>query len=48
MNAAEVSLGKAEARVEFDDSTISAAKLVAAIDRLGFQSKLLSVTKGSP
>jgi copper chaperone CopZ len=42
---AEVSLEKAEARVEFD-ARISPATLVAAIDRLGFRAKLLSVTAG--
>jgi copper chaperone CopZ len=41
---AQVSLEKAEARVDFDDAKISAEKLVAAIDRLGFQAKLVSVT----
>ena len=40
---AEVSLEKAEARVEFDDAKVSAEKLVAAIDRLGFQAKLVTV-----
>jgi len=40
---AEVSLEKAQARVEFDDEKISPEKLVAAIDRLGFQAKILSV-----
>lgn len=48
---AEVSLEKAEARVEFDDSRISAAQLAAAIDRLGFQAKVLNVAgsgKGRP
>lgn len=44
---AEVSLEKAEARVEFDDARISAAQLAAAIDRLGFRAKVLSVTEGS-
>ena len=44
MKRAQVSLEKAEARVEFDDVKISAEKLVAAIDRLGFEAKLVSVT----
>ena len=44
MKRAQVSLEKAEARVEFDDGKISAEKLVAAIDRLGFEAKLVSVT----
>jgi copper chaperone CopZ len=44
---AEVSLEKGEARVEFDDAKISPDKLAAAIDRLGFQAKVLSVAPGS-
>jgi TRAP transporter TAXI family solute receptor len=40
---AEVSLEKARAEVEFDDSRISPSKVAAAIDRLGFQSSVLSV-----
>lgn len=44
---AEVSLEKAQARVEFDDAKITADKLVAAIDRLGFRAKLLDVTPSS-
>ncbi len=40
---ADVSLGKAQARVEFDDAKISPDRLVAAIDRLGFRAKLLQV-----
>ena len=40
---AEVSLEKAEARVAFEDTKISAEKLAAAIDRLGFRAKLLRV-----
>ena len=43
MKRAQVSLEKAEARVTFDDEKMSAEKLVAAIDRLGFQAKLMSV-----
>lgn len=38
-----MSLKEARAEVEFDDSKISPAKLAAAIDRLGFQSSVLSV-----
>jgi copper chaperone CopZ len=44
---AEVSLEKATARVEFDDAQISADKLVAAIDRLGFKARVLSVGPAS-
>jgi copper chaperone CopZ len=44
---AEVSLEKAQARVEFDDAKITADKLVAAIDRLGFKAKLLGVDPGA-
>jgi TRAP transporter TAXI family solute receptor len=40
---ADVSLDEARAEVEFDDTKISPDKLVAAIDRLGFRSTLLSV-----
>lgn len=40
----EVSLEKAEARVEFDDAKISSDKLVAVIDQLGYRAKLLNVT----
>ena len=40
---AEVSLEKAEARVEFDDTKISGDKLAAAVDRLGYRAKVLSV-----
>ena len=43
----EVSLEKAQARVEFDDAKISSDKLVAAIDLLGFRAKLLEVTPSS-
>lgn len=43
---AEVSLEKAEARVDFDDSKISAEQLAAAIDKLGFQAKVLDVANG--
>ncbi len=42
-----MSLEKAQARVEFDDAKTSPAKLVAAIDRLGFKAKLLTVEPGS-
>ena len=38
-----MSLDKATARIEFDDARISPDKLVAAIDRLGFKARLLSV-----
>jgi copper chaperone CopZ len=44
---AEVSLEKALARVEFDDSKITPEKLVAAIDRLVFKAKLLRVEPGA-
>jgi len=44
---AEVSLEKAQARVRFDDARTSSDKLVAAIDRLGFQARLLGVEPGS-
>ena len=47
MKKAEVSLEKAQARVEFDDAKISPDKLVAAIDRLGFRAKLLQVEPAS-
>ena len=46
MKRAEVSLEKGQARVEFDDARISAAKLAAAIDQLGFRARLLDVTPG--
>ena len=39
----DVSLEKAQARVEFDDAKTSLDKLVAAIDLLGFKAKLLDV-----
>ena len=39
----DVSLEKAQARVEFDDAKTSSDKLVAAIDGLGFRAKLLDV-----
>lgn len=42
-----MSLAKAQARVEFDDTKTSPDKLVAAIDRLGFKAKLLTVEPGS-
>ncbi len=42
-----MSLEKAQARVEFDDAETSPDKLVAAIDRLGFKAKLLTVEPGS-
>lgn len=48
MKRAEVSLEKEEARVEFDDAKTSAEKLARAIDQLGFQARILSVTPGSP
>jgi len=43
----EVSLEKAQARVEFDDARTSSDKLVAAIDLLGFRVKLLDVKPAS-
>ena len=39
----DVSLEKAQARVEFDDAKTSPDKLVATIDLLGFRAKLLDV-----
>jgi copper chaperone CopZ len=39
----DVSLEKAQARVEFDDAKISSDKLVTVIDQLGFRAKLLDV-----
>lgn len=39
----DVSLEKAQARVEFDDAKISSDKLVAVIDQLGFRARLLDV-----
>ncbi len=45
---AEVSLEKAQARVEFEDTKISADKLAAAINQLGFQAKVRTVTPGRP
>ncbi len=46
MKRAEVSLEKAEARVEFDDGKVSAADLAAAaIDRLGFRARVVSVSE---
>jgi len=44
---ATVSREKAEARVEYDDEKMTPEKLVAAIGRLGFQARLLSVADGS-
>ncbi len=44
MKRAEVSLEKA-ARVEFDDGKLSAADLAAAVDRLGFRAKVVSVSE---
>ena len=41
---AVVSREKEEARVEYDNGKITAEKLVAAIDRLGFQASVLTVT----
>ncbi len=43
---AEVSLEKAQARVQFDGAKTSSDKLVAAIDRLGFRARLLGVEAG--
>ncbi len=40
----DVSLEKAQARVEIDDAKISSDKLIAVIDLLGFRAKLLQVT----
>ena len=44
---AEVSLEKATARVEFDDTKISPEKLVAAMGRLGFKARVVSVEPGA-
>ena len=38
-----MSLERALARVEFDDTRTSPEKLVEAIDRLGFKARLLAV-----
>lgn len=38
-----MSLERAEARVQFDDTKISADKLAAAVDRLGYRTKVLNV-----
>ncbi len=46
MTRAEVSLEKAEARVEFDDAKLSADKLAAAINQLGFRARVLRVEPG--
>ena len=43
----DVSLEQAQARVEFDDATISPEKLVSTIDLLGFRAKLLEVKPSS-
>ena len=43
---ADVSLEKATARVEFDDTKTSADRLAAAIARLGFKARVLSVEPG--
>jgi copper chaperone CopZ len=40
---AEVSLEKAAARIEFDDTKISPDQLIAAIDRLGYKARLIGV-----
>ena len=42
-----MSFEKAEARVEFDDAKTSPEKLRAAIDRLGFQAKVVNVVPAS-
>lgn len=47
MKRADVSLENARARVEFDDARITADKLAAAIDRLGFKAKILTVEPGA-
>ena len=39
----DVSLEKAQARVEFDDAKTSSDKLVATIDLLGFRARLLDL-----
>ncbi len=43
MRRATVSREKAEAQVEYDDEKMTPQKLVAAIDRLGFQASLQEV-----
>jgi copper chaperone CopZ len=40
----EVSLARAQARVDFDDAKVSPEKLVSTIAMLGFRAKLLEVT----
>jgi copper chaperone CopZ len=45
---ADVSLEKGEARVEFEDTKTSPESLKAAIDRLGFRAKVLSVAPRTP
>jgi copper chaperone CopZ len=40
-----VSLERAEARVEFDDSTITTERLVQTIGLLGFRARLKTVEK---
>jgi copper chaperone CopZ len=45
---AEVSLKAHEARVEFDDAKTSPEKLRAAIDRLGFRARVVSVGRVRP
>ena len=43
MTRAHVSLEKATARVEFDTAKTSPERLAAALDRLGFGSRVLRV-----
>ncbi len=43
MKRVAVSLDRAEARVEFDDSTITTERLVQTIGLLGFRARLKTV-----
>ncbi len=43
----EVSLERAQAQVEFDDTKVSPGKLVSTVNLLGFTAKLLGVTPSS-
>ncbi|MBI2368640.1 MAG: cation transporter [Deltaproteobacteria bacterium] len=42
---ADVSLQKAEARVQFEEGTVETQALVDAVNRIGFQARLLRVTE---
>ena len=43
----EVSLERAQAQIEFDDTKVSPEKLVSTVNLLGFRAKLLGVTPSS-